>query len=205
MREELEHAQQAHTSLESDLAGALAMQQQEAQSMARERDAAVARALAAETQAADLKQANDKLFLQQQVPARPPHHHIKNPCGSASVLPRMVCMHTPPSSPCQVESLCTCLCSNHITESHGLSCYCRRARMAWSMRFVTRWLLQSAAWTRSAAAMLTHEAGQLCLAKPLSFMLTPYVRCHDWLSEHLRRPYYGRSGARAHTCIGRDE
>ena len=67
MSEELNRAQEAHTSLESDLAGALSLQQQEAQNMARERDSAVARALAAEKQAADLKQANDKLFQQQQV------------------------------------------------------------------------------------------------------------------------------------------
>ena len=71
MREELERAQQAHSSLERDLAGALAMQQQEAQTMVKERDSAVARALAAEKQAADLKQANDKLFQQQQVPVLP--------------------------------------------------------------------------------------------------------------------------------------
>ena len=70
-REELERAQRAHSSLERDLAGALAMQQQEAQAMVKERDSAVARALAAETQAADLKQANDKLFQQQQVPVLP--------------------------------------------------------------------------------------------------------------------------------------
>ena len=73
MREGLERAQQAHSSLERDLAGALAMQQQEAQSMAKVRDSALARALAAETQAADLKEANDKLFQQQQVPA--PHRN----------------------------------------------------------------------------------------------------------------------------------
>lgn len=72
VREELDRAQQAHSSLERDLAGALAMQQQEAQSMAKERDSAVARALAAETRAADLKEANDKLFQQQQVPAANP-------------------------------------------------------------------------------------------------------------------------------------
>ena len=103
MREELERAQQAHTSLESDLAGALAMQQQEAQSMARERDAAVARALAAETQAANLKQANDKLFLQQQVPALPPHH-LEHVLSSASSPCRLICMHPRPSSHFQVQS-----------------------------------------------------------------------------------------------------
>ncbi len=57
--------------------------------------------------------------------------------------------------------------------------------MAWSMRFVTRWRPQSGAWMRSAAAMLMRDAGQLCLAKPLVFMLTPCVRCHDCLAEGL--------------------
>ena len=80
MREELERAQEAHSSLERDFAGALAMQQQEAQSIAKERDSAVARAQAAEQQAADLKQANDKLFQQQQV-----IQHPEAACRPASV------------------------------------------------------------------------------------------------------------------------
>ena len=67
MTEELSQARGAHSALESDLAGALALQQQEAQKMAKERDAALARALAAETQAAELEEANSKLFQQQQV------------------------------------------------------------------------------------------------------------------------------------------
>ncbi len=65
MMEELNQARQAHSTLEGDLAGALALQQQEAQSIAKERDAAMARALAAEKQASDLKVAKDKLFQQQ--------------------------------------------------------------------------------------------------------------------------------------------
>lgn len=67
LTEEMNQARQAHSTLEGDLAGALALQQQEAQSIAKERDAALARALAAEKQAADLELANDKLFQQQQV------------------------------------------------------------------------------------------------------------------------------------------
>jgi hypothetical protein len=67
MTEELNQARQAHSTLEGELAGALALQQQEAQSIAKERDAAVARAFAAEKQVADLKLANDNLFQQQQV------------------------------------------------------------------------------------------------------------------------------------------
>ena len=67
MTEDLVQARGAHSALESDLAGALALQQQEAQKLAKERDAAVARALAAETQAAELEEANSKLFQQQQV------------------------------------------------------------------------------------------------------------------------------------------
>ena len=67
MTEEMNQARGAHSALESDLAGALALQQQEAQKLAKERDAALARALAAETQAAELEEANSKLFQQQQV------------------------------------------------------------------------------------------------------------------------------------------
>ena len=67
MTEEMNQARGAHSALESDLAGALALQQQEAQKLAKEGDAAVARALAAETQAAELEEANSKLFQQQQV------------------------------------------------------------------------------------------------------------------------------------------
>lgn len=67
MSDELGRARGAAAALEGDLAGALALQQQEAQSIARERDAALARAAAAEKHAADLEQANDKLFQQQQV------------------------------------------------------------------------------------------------------------------------------------------
>ena len=66
MTEEMIQARGAHSALESDLAGALALQQQEAQNIAKERDAALARALAAETQAAELEEANSKLFQQQQ-------------------------------------------------------------------------------------------------------------------------------------------
>ena len=66
MTEELSQAQGAHSTLESDLAGALALQQQEAQKLAKERDAALARASAAEMQAAELEEANSKLFQQQQ-------------------------------------------------------------------------------------------------------------------------------------------
>ena len=67
MTEEMDRARGAHSALESDLAGALALQQQEAQKLAKEREAALARALAAETQAAELEEANSKLFQQQQV------------------------------------------------------------------------------------------------------------------------------------------
>ena len=67
MTEELIQARCAHSALESDLAGALALQQQEAQKMAKERDAALARGLEAETQAAEMEKGNSKLFQQQQV------------------------------------------------------------------------------------------------------------------------------------------
>ena len=85
--EELNQARQAHSTLEGDLAGALALQQQEAQSIAKERDAAMARALAAEKQASDLKVAKDKLFQQQQVCSLPQSCDEYASCNAALPAP----------------------------------------------------------------------------------------------------------------------